>query len=248
MAKATSVTNEIFNLIRGQEANFPFPVKQRIVTVGTFDSATGKFAYLVPTYQEETENPVPGKPPKIIMGGRINAIGAIEVILRFKVKNRSGDVTVVILGRPTVRAATDAIDVSVGAAESVGFTISNGNKKFTSDLPLEISRFSVGAGVFELPAFPVAIIYAPPADQSQKNVSRWTVTKTTGNTSSISIGNEKTTSHPVKPDFTNASQAADEMRLAAKALDALNKVLKDPTVTGISKALNVIAGGWDPSA
>lgn len=243
MAKATSVTNEIFNLIRGQEANFPFPVKQRTVTVGTFDSATGKFAYSVPTYKEEIENPFPGKPPIIVIGGRVNAIGAIEVVLQFKVKNRSGDVTVAIPGRPVVRTATDAVDVSVGAAESVRFTISNGNKKFTSELPLEITRFVVGAGVFELPAFPVAIIYAPPVDQGQKNVSRWTVTKTTGNTSSISIGSEKTTSRPVKPDFTSASLAADEMRLAAKALDALNKVLKDPTVTSISKALNVIAGG-----
>jgi len=53
-----ATTNEIFDLIRGQEANFPFPVNQRTITVGTF-------TYSVPTYEEEVPNDTPGKPSKI---------------------------------------------------------------------------------------------------------------------------------------------------------------------------------------
>jgi hypothetical protein len=247
-APAPSVSNEIFNLIRGQEANFPFPAKKKTVTVGTFDAATGRFSYSVPTYKEtfggEPGDPGPLKPPKTLRGGQINAINAIEVILRFKLKNRTGDVAITIPGLPPVHTSTsDAVEVSVGAAESVEFTISSGSRRFTSELPLEIARFVAGAGVFELPAFPVAIIYAPPMDQGQRNVSRWTVTKTTGNTTSFSIGKENTTTHPVTPDFDNVNLIANEMKGAAQALDLLNKVFKDGAVEGISKALNIIAGG-----
>jgi hypothetical protein len=253
-APVSSVANEIFNLIRGQESNFPFPVKRRTVTVGTFNAATGKFKYAVPTFEDEFSmapledvdgkgGPGTGKPPKILKGGRVNAIGAVEVILRFEVENRIGDVPLSIPYVAFVRCGADAVVVSVGAGESVKFTIANRTKKFTSELPLEIVRFVAGAGVFEIPAFPVSIIYAPPADQGQKNVSRWKVTKSTGNTSSFSIREEQTTSRPVAPDFTSASIAADQMRLAANALDRLNKLLNDGTVKAISKALKVVAGG-----
>lgn len=254
-APVQSVANEIFNLIRGQESNFPFPVKRKTVTVGTFDAATGRFVYAVPTFEDEfsaqpledideaPSHPGTGKPPKILRGGRVEAIGAVEVILRFKVVNRVGDVTLFIPGLPVVRSATDAVTVSVGAGESVIFSISNRNKKFTSELPLEIVRFVVGVGVFEIPAFPVSIIYAPPADQAQKNVSRWKVAKTTGNTSSITIGEEQTTTRPVAPDFTFAAQVASDMKLVANGLDGLNKLLNNSTVGTISKALKFVAGG-----
>jgi hypothetical protein len=247
-AAAQLTTNEIFNLIRGQEANFPFPVPQLTVTVGKFDAATGKFVYAVPTYTEEFENPLPGKPPKILTGGKINAIGAIEVFLRFDVKNRTGDVTVSIPGLPAVRSSTDSVTVSIGLAELTKFTISSGARKFTSELPLEITRFVGGAGVFELPAFPIAIIYAPPQDQSQKNVSQWTVTQSTGNTSTLSISDSKTTTTPATPDFDNVNLIADEMKVVAQALDLLNEAFEDKGVKIISKALNIIAGGLGSSS
>jgi len=247
-AVAQLTANELFNLIRGEEANFPFPVPSLTVTVGTFDAATGKFVYAVPTYQEEFENPLPGKPPKVSTGGKINAIGAIEVILRFKVKNRTAPVTLSIPGLPAVQSATDSVSVSIGLAELLKFTISSGARKFTSELPLEITRFVGGAGVFEVPAFPLAIIYAPPQDQSQKNVSRWTVTKSTGNTSSLSISDSKTTSRPVTPDFDNVNLIATEMKVVAQALDLLNEAFEDKAVKIISKSLNIIAGGLGSSS
>lgn len=250
----SSVANQLFNLIRGQESNFPFPVKKRTVTVGSFNAATGSFTYAVRTIEKEVGAPIDdiddgpggpgtGKPPKIRTGGTVDATGAIEVILRFTIKNRSGEVTLSIPGLPVVRSAADAISVSVGVAQSVNFTIKNRNKKFTSEIPLQIVRFLAGAGVFEIPAFPVSIIYAPPVDQGQKNVSRWKVTRSTGNTSSISIDDENSKTHPVAPDFTPASIAADQMKLAANVLDGLNMVFNNPAMTKISKALNVIAGG-----
>ena len=164
-ANALSVSQEIFNLIRGQENNFPFPVKKATVTVGTFDAATGKFTYSVPTYTEEIIVPG-GKPPKVILkGGKVTAINAIEVILRFTLKNRTGEVKLAIPGLPVIRTATaSSITVSVGAAASLLFTLTSGRKKFVSELPLEVSTFTAAAGVFEVPAFPIAIIYAPVPD------------------------------------------------------------------------------------
>ncbi|HEV2763547.1 MAG TPA: carboxypeptidase-like regulatory domain-containing protein [Pyrinomonadaceae bacterium] len=248
MSKASPTklnANDVFNLIRGQEVNFPFPVKKRTVTVGTFDAATGRFAYSVPTFTEEFEPPDgagPVKPQKPLKGGVVNAIGAIEVALRFRIKNRKGDAAVSIPGLPVVRAAADTLTVSVGAAESVEFTVSNNNKSFTSELPLGIIRFTVGAGVFELPALPIAIIYAPPEDRSQKNVSKWTASETTGNTTSISVSDKKTTTRPAAV-FSNASAMGGAMRGMAKFLDALTLKFNSPEVKGIIKGLNLIADG-----
>lgn len=247
-AVAQLTANELFNLIRGEEANFPFPVPSKTVTVGIFDAATGRFEYSVPTYEEEFENPLPGKPPKVFEGGKINAIGAIEVILRFQIKNRSGQVTLSIPGLPAVRTSTDSVTVSVGTVGSVKFTISSGARKFTSQLPLEITHFVVGAGVFELPAFPLAIIYAPPQDQSQKNVSRWTVNKSTGNTSSMSVSDTKNTSRPVTPEFDNVNLIAKEMKAVAEGLDLLNEAFDNKAVKVISKGLKIIAGGLGSSS
>ncbi|MBI2686937.1 MAG: hypothetical protein HYX27_11530 [Acidobacteria bacterium] len=244
---ASSKSDEIFSLIRGQEANFPFPVKKKTVTIGTFDCASGAFTYSVPTFKEQVGGddggPGPLKPPKTIIGGKVNAINAIEVILRFKLKNRTGEVSLSVLGLPVVRTSTGTtISISVGAAESVNFTLVRGPKKFTSALPLEIVRFVAGAGVFELPSFPIAIIYAPVPDQGKHNVSKWTVTKSTGNTTSFSIGKQTTTSKPVTPDFDNVNFFANEMKGFTKALELVNKEFKDPVVSGIVEALGAIVG------
>lgn len=251
-ANALSVSQEIFNLIRGQENNFPFPVKKATVTVGTFDAATGKFSYSVPTYTEEIIVPG-GKPPKVILkGGKVTAINAIEVILRFTLKNRTGEVKLAIPGLPVIRTSTaSSITVSVGAAASLLFTLSSGSKKFVSELPLEISTFTAGAGVFEVPAFPIAIIYAPVPDAGLRNASKWTVTQSTGNTTSFSVGKSTSTTQPVAPEFDNVNFLTDKIRLVSKALDELNGKKGfngDFKVEVISRALKAVADALGSSS
>jgi hypothetical protein len=244
-AAAPSVSRQIFDLIRGRESNFPFPVKKRTVTVGTFDAATGKFSYAVPKYVEEVDLGN-GKPPKKFTGGRTAVLNAVEVALQFKIKNRVAEAVVAIKGLAPVRTSTtDSITVSIGAAAHVMFTISSGRKKFVSELPLEVVRATAGAGAFEMPAFPIAIIYAPPVDAGRRNASKWTVTKSTGNTTSFAIGKESGTTKPVTPDFDNVNLLAGEMKAAAKALELLNKTKSfagDKSVAAVIEGLTVIAG------
>ncbi|MBL8241868.1 MAG: hypothetical protein JNM66_30870 [Bryobacterales bacterium] len=243
-APAVSVSREIFDLIRGRESNFPFPVKKRTVTVGTFDAATGKFSYAVSKYTEEVDLGN-GKPPKKLTGGRTAVLNAVEVALQFKFKNRTGEVVLAIRGKAPLRTSSDSITVSIGAADQVLFTISSGARKFTSELPLEVARTMAAAGAFEMPAFPIAIIYAPPVDEGRRNASKWTVTKSTGNTTSFSIGKETGTTKPVTPDFDNVNLLATEMKATAKALELLNKTKSfggDKTVAGVIEGLTAIAG------
>lgn len=100
------------------------------------------------------------------------------------------------------------MEVPIGAATVLSFTLSCAGKTFKSELPLEINRLSAAAGAFTLPAFPVAIIYAPPVDKSQKNVSKWPVANNTGNTTTVSFSKTNNSSHPVLPEFDNANVMA----------------------------------------
>src|SRR5215471_18854379 len=95
--------DQIFNVIRGQELNFPFPVASDTFTVGTFDASTGKFAYAIGTYKETfggaggKSAPLRAKPvgggdggegppkPKTLTGGRLDTLNVIDIVLRFKV-------------------------------------------------------------------------------------------------------------------------------------------------------------------
>ena len=126
--QTASVSSQIFNSIQGQEAHFPLPVARRTFTVGTFDAASGSFAYSVPTRRKSFEVPPesggPSKPHTLI-GGQIDAVNVVDVILRFDVSHRQGDFSAVVGGAPAVHTSTaNALDVEIGAETVVDFTLS----------------------------------------------------------------------------------------------------------------------------
>ncbi len=233
---AVSASDQIFNLIRGEEANFPFPVSRKTFTIGTFDAKTGKFTYAVRTRREEFNE---GGKPKILTGGIVDAINVIDVTLRFRFKNAQGTVAVRIAGLPPVRSESGSVDVPIGGAPSIRFSLSSGARTFDSELPLEINRLPANAGVFTMPAFPIAIVYAPPVDRGKKNSAKWAVTNSTGNTSTVSVSNAQTTSRSVLPKFDNVNVVVSIMKTYSEAF-AL--VPNSALAKGISIALDKIAG------
>ena len=233
---ALATSNEIFNSIRGEEANFPFPVSRKTFTIGTFDARTGRFTYTVRTHRERFND---GDKPKILTGGIVDAVNVIDVTLRFRIRNAQGTVTASVAGVPPVRSDSGTVDVPIGGASSVRFTLSAGARIFESELPLEINRLLANAGVFTMPAFPVAIIYAPPVDRAKKNSAKWTVTNSTGNTSTVSVSNAQTTSRSVLPKFDNVNVVVSMMKTYSQAFGL---VPNNALAKGISVALDKVAG------
>jgi hypothetical protein len=233
---ALSTSEQIFNSIRGEEANFPFPVSTKTFTVGTFDARTGRFTYAVRTQSEKFND---GGKPTVLTGGIVDAVNVVDVTLRFKIRNAQGTVTASVAGVPPVRSDSGTIDVPIGGASSVGFTLSAGARTFESELPLEINRLLANAGVFTMPAFPIAIVYAPPVDRAKKNSAKWTVTNSTGNTSTVSVANAQTTSRSVLPKFDNVNVMVSIMKTFS---EALGLVPDSALAKGMSIALDKVAG------
>jgi len=223
---SSSISTQIFNTIQGQEAAFPLPVARKTFTVGTFDASTGKFGYAVPTYMEKfTGPPDGGGPPKprISIGGQLNAQNVIDVVLRFNVTHRQGAFTATVAGAPAVSTTTaNSVDVQIGAATNASFSLSSNGKTFESELPLEINHRLIGAGVFSIPALPVSIVYAPPVDQSQKNVSKWAVTNTTGNTTTFTFTSANSTTQPVTPQFNTVNDFVSVLKGIATAIGLIS--------------------------
>lgn len=246
---ASPQSDEIFNAIQGQQVNFPFPVRRHTYTVGTFNAATGKFHYAVPIYHEKFDDPPreggghrPLRPPKTLTGGHIDSVNVWDVVLRFNVDHQQGDFVAEVEDVPAVSTANSSVEVPIGAANELSFTLSCAGKTFRSELPLEIERYMLGAGVFTLPALPVTIIYAPPVDKSQKNVSKWSVTNTTGNTTTVSFSS--TNSQAITPEISDVDLIVGKLNNSSQVVG----LLPSAEAKVISTALGFIAGALGSSS
>jgi hypothetical protein len=223
----TGVPNlmNVYNAIKAQEANFPIPQTAETYVVGTFNAALGRFTYSVPTYTEIESTIDPQQPrlpvvkphPITLTGGKVTALNSQNAVLQFNVINRQGrDFVLSVPGFPDVHApqGQDYVTLNVGKAGSINqFTLRCG-REYISQLPLQISYQTVGAGVFTIPALPVAIIYAPPADQNNRNSATWSFGNTTGTSVSILSAIQNSSSAPqfsLSTDLANAMQAASQV-------------------------------------
>ena len=234
----------IYDTIKAQEANFPLPQPSATITVGTFNAVSGDFDYAVPVYHETVVTPASRelgttKPTQEqFTGGEVIAVNALAVKLRFRVTGRQGVFSVSVQGHGTVSASANTVDVDVGTAGSVTFSVRCNGNEFFPDLPLKITRPMVGAGAITIPALPITIVYAPPVDQQKRNTATWTGTELTGNTTSMSFSEQGTTTVPVASPFQPWLDLTAEMRLASAVLSKIeNEYAK---IAGA--ALGVIAG------
>lgn len=202
-----SSLTDVYNAIKALEANFPIPQTSKTYVVGTFDAQLGHFTYAIPT---ETIGNLLGEPgtrrgpimkpvpprsvPKTIAS--LTTLNVENVTLQFNIINRQGrDVVLSVLGHPDVHAASgqDFVTLNVAQADAIDrFTLTCGGKRFLSPGPIEIQHKLVGVGVFTIPALPLSIIYAPPADQNNKNTASWSFSNTSG--VSFTLDASKTTS------------------------------------------------------
>jgi hypothetical protein len=137
--------------------------------------------------------PGPHRPLSIAV---VSVLNAENVTLQFNVINRQGrDFILSVPGHADVHAAQgqDYVRLNVAqASEITRFTLTCGGKRYTSTGPIEIQHRLVGVGVFTIPALPLSIIYAPPADQNNQNTASWSFSNTNG--VSFALDSSKTTS------------------------------------------------------
>src|SRR5947209_4189031 len=139
----------IYDTIKAQEANFPLPQPRATMFVGTFDANAGVFKYAVPIYTEITWTiPELGqggstKPEReVITGGNVIAINIFDLTLQFRVTGQQGDFALSVPEQPPIYAAPgqDFVEVDVGAANSLQFTLTCNGHNFVPKLPLKITR------------------------------------------------------------------------------------------------------------
>jgi hypothetical protein len=167
------------------------PLGVQTVVIGTFDAATGRFTWALPTTTlTVVEDPTPlphapiGKPITLhVTAGEI-AYSADTLMLQVNIANSKAPVTLQF-GSVTATAAAGQTSVAVSSAGWVATpgdttssaweyaVVTSGTAKLS--MPLQIfSMPRLGAGVLTLPAVPVGLIYAPPPGGQNKNYAAYT--------------------------------------------------------------------------
>ena len=237
---------KIYNQVKQIEGTINWPSIYVERKLGVFDAATGGFAFSSPglrTFDQKTGGDPDEKPyhkPEHIHEEGAMLVQATDVGLIFEVKNRKGDFSITVNGK-TVAAPPNAnsITINVGAAAKIKWSVHSGGKGFGNEFTISRSN-SYGAGVFTVPALPVAILYEPPMDKQHKNYATYTETKTVGTTIKAGWSDEKSTTIPSKPSrFVNALEFKSD---ADKAGAVLSKIPNAYT-QAIGTILQILAVG-----
>ncbi len=217
--------DQVYDLIKHDEAQFAVPAPYFIINVGTLDVATGTFTGLRTTSERDPE-PVehqagqhPVNPPPRFVGERlisvtidstwhrtITSIPAPKaplapVQLRFSVANISAGWSVSAAGVTlSAPAGQDSLLVNAWDAQGAGWSMTAGGVSVNDSLRIQRPAGPPpGAlGAFTIPVLPVTIVYAPPADSLKLSTATYTTANTVGTSVDVGIGNETSSTVPVQ--------------------------------------------------
>ena len=197
MATATQIRQsaiDIYALIKGLELeNFPLPTPHQAVNVGTFDGRTGEFR-LASGVSRQTEVTGRGPHGQTLFGTYFLArANAVKVALRFSVANRQGDFHVAVNDAVfSAAAGQNTLDVEIDTQNQVDFSVQSGARDFGGRLVIDRSKI-VGVGAFTVPAFPIAVVYAPTQGKSLNNQVDYTQVVSVGTDTTISFNFQQST-------------------------------------------------------
>jgi len=225
----TDITpDSVYQLIKSMEGSFSPPAPYFTVNVGVLDVDTGAFTGLT-TEQETDPEPLPHGPhdhptnrPGRFVGEEwlVVTVGAnwhatftrtpapkvplAPVRLSFSVTRPvPGGWNVLANGaRATAGPADTELTVDVWDARTVGWTIQAGGLSHSDTLmiqrPAGVPGLAVGA--FTIPALPLTLVYAPPADASGRSAASYAQGQTIGN--SVTFDSSQDTSQTVPAQDT----------------------------------------------
>jgi hypothetical protein len=264
---------DLYNQIKSLESVFPLPIDYVTVNVGTFDASTGVFQGLTTSIEKDPEpiehgpgqHPVNPKPRFIgeswvsitidaswhetITTVAAPKVGLAPVLLKFSIVNNNGGAwSVEVQGRVVpVGPGQSSVTVNIWDTTAAPWSIFSGNVSYTDRLMIQRAPNQiVGAGAFTIPALPLSIVYAPPADAAKLSKASYQESASIGTTSSFQWTNDSNTSSP-----WFMSQTLSGLKDLQSILNGLSAVFSHGNATDkeigqtfdqISKGIGTISG------
>ncbi len=220
----TLTADQVYDLIKQEEAQFAVPAPYVTIDVGTLDVTTGRFTGLTTTSKRDPEqlphgpNQHPANPAPKFVGARwvsitidsswhetVTSVPApivplAPVLLRFSVSKAPAEWSVRAAGVQKVPAGQTSLLVNVWDAAKVSWTLTAGGVTVTDSLLIQRPAGPPAAalGAFTIPVLPVTIVYAPPADSLGLSTASYTTAETVGTSVDVGIGNETSSTVPVR--------------------------------------------------
>jgi hypothetical protein len=256
--------DQVYALIKQEEAQFAVPAPYVTIDVGTLDAATGSFTGLRTTSERDPE-PLPhgphqhpvNPPPKFEGQQWISVtidsswretitvtpapkVALAPVLLRFSVTNAPAGWSVSAAGVSlTAQAGQTSVLVNVWDAAIVSWTLTAAGFTVTDSLRIQRPTGPPAAafGAFTIPVLPVTVVYAPPADSLGLSTATYTTAETIGTSVDVGISNETSSTVPVQ-----ATGFVGEVQGFTAGLKAEAAVLSAAGAPGIGSAFTVFAG------
>jgi hypothetical protein len=256
--------DQVYDLIKQEEAQFTVPAPYVTIDVGTLDVATGTFTGLRSTSERDPE-PLPHQPgqhpvnpPPRFIGQRwvsvtidntwhqtvtstpAPKVALAPVLLRFAVANASAGWSVSAGGSTrSAPAGQDSLLVNVWDAKIVNWTLTAGGVSVSDSLRIQRPAGApAGAlGAFTIPVLPVTVVYAPPADSLGASTATYTTAHTLGTSVDLGFGNEQSSTVPVQ-----ATGFEGELQGFTGALNAEAALLKVAGAGSVATVFTAVAG------
>lgn len=260
----TLTADQVYDLIKQEEAQFMVPAPYVTIDVGTLDAATGSFTGLRTTSERDPEplphgpNQHPVNPPPKFVGQRWVSItidsswhetvtstpapkvALAPVLLRFSVINAPAGWSVSAAGVTlTASAGQTSLLVNVWDAAIVGWTLTAGGFTVTDSLRIQRPAGPPAAalGAFTIPVLPVTIVYAPPADSLGTSTATYTTAETVGTSVDVGFSNETSSTVPVR-----ATGFVGELQGFTGGLTAEAAVLQAAGAASVASVFTTVVG------
>jgi hypothetical protein len=233
-----NTAQQAYDAIKNLEAQGKLPLPEPAFTkfVGSFNAASGKFGFAIPTTVVTTTETVQvaGKPHVIKQThtvGQVRSDFAVDLLLKFIVQNPKGPSTVRVGATSvTVPAGQTSITVDVGNMISLPgadgtlpvFPGSISSGSASAEFQLQIIRAPlITAGAFTIPALPLVLIYAPPPGAQNTNFAEYSTSTATTRKLSSTVSSTNSTK------TADALSTSDFATKVSGLLGSLAKVEQD---------------------
>jgi len=265
----TLTADQVYDLVKHDEPQFPIPAPYTTVDVGLLDVGSGAFAGLR-TESERDPEPLehlpgqhPHNPAPHFVGSRwvsvtidatwhqtitstpAPAVPLAPVLLRFAVSAAPTAWSVTAAGRTRVAPAGQTVLlVDVWDATVVNWTITAGALSAHDGLRLQrpVGPPPAGLGAFTIPVLPLSVVYAPPADAHGQSTAAYSTGHTVGTSVDIGFSNSSSSSVPVQAvGFVGQVQGfAGALRAEAVGLSAAGATAAATAYTTIADQLGQV--------
>jgi hypothetical protein len=270
----TLTADQVYDLIKQDEANFTLPAPYYIVDVGMLDVATGKFTGLRTTSRRDPEqlqhgpHQHPTNPPPRFEGDQWVSITIdnswhetvtrtpapivplAPVLLRFSVTKAPSAWRVSAAGAQTVPAGQTSLLVNVWDASTITWTVTAGGVTVADTLMIQrpAGPLAAAIGAFTIPVLPLTIVYAPPVDSGGRSSAGYTTAETVGTSVDVGFSTETSSTVPLlETGFLGSAGFVGILKAEGVALAAGGADTIAEVFTGVATQLGEVTASREVS-